>query len=100
MLDKQDLQAISEIVDAKIKDEHDSMVSYMDARFKDEHNQMIAYMESAIIPQIKLIAEGHATLLEKMAPKSQLEELRDENRFMMNLIKDLYKRVEILENAQ
>ena len=52
MLDKQDLQAIKELIEAS-------------------ENRTHAYIERAVIPQLQLLAEGHQTLLETLTPKNR-----------------------------
>lgn len=63
-------------------------------------SRMMAYFESAILPKFDLLADGHKTILEIMAPKSRVEALEDEMIFMKSVIKSLTREIEKLKKAQ
>lgn len=50
--------------------------------------------------QLSLLAEGHQTLLETLAPKSRVEALEDEMAFLKSVIKSMGQRIADLEKAQ
>ncbi len=81
MLEKQDLQAIEELIEAS-------------------ENRTHAYIEEAIIPQLQLLAEGHQTLLETLAPKSRVDNLEDDVVFLKSIVKSLMQEVADLKKAQ
>ena len=81
MLEKQDLQAIKELIEAS-------------------ENRTHAYFEEAIIPQLQLLAEGHQTLLETLAPKSRVDNLEDDVVFLKSIVKSLMQEVADLKKAQ
>lgn len=55
--------------------------------------------ENVVIPQIKLLAEGHDLLLQKLARKERVEALEDDVALLKTVIKAMSQRIEILENA-
>ena len=129
MLEKQDLQAIKELIDASVTASEERMKDYVIAseermkdyvtaseermkdhvaaaeeRMKDHvtaaENRWMAFYEGSIQPQIQLLAEGHQTLLETLAPKNRVEALEDEVVFMKSVIKALAQDVAELKKAQ
>ena len=81
MLDKQDLQAIKELI-------------------ADSESRTHAYIESAVVPQLQLLAEGHQTILETLAPKSRVEALEEEVVFLKTVVRNLAQDVADLKQAQ
>ena len=55
--------------------------------------------ENVVVPQIKLLAEGHDLLLQKLARKERVEALEDDVALLKTVIKAMSQRIEILENA-
>ena len=85
MLEKQDLQAIQTMIDTS------AMAS---------ENRIMAYIENAVMPNFKLLAEGHQTLLETLAPKSRVDNLEDDVVFLKAIVKSLMQEVSDLKKAQ
>lgn len=57
-------------------------------------------IENQIQPQINLLAEGQGTLLAKLAPRSEVEELRDEVDFLKAIVKANTRDIEKLKKAE
>lgn len=53
-----------------------------------------------MLSQLQLLAEGHKTILETLAPKNRVEVLEDEISFMKQVIKSLSQEVAELKKAQ
>ena len=107
MLDKQDLQAIKELIDASIaaseertQAKMDAMESRLQSKIDDVDNHWRAYVEGSIIPNFQLLAEGHQTLLETLAPKSRVDNLEDDVIFLKSIVKSLMQEVSDLKKAQ
>ena len=92
MLEKQDLQAIQAIIDASEK--------RMTERIDASENRVMAYIENAVMPNFKLLAEGHQTLLETLAPKSRVDNLEEDVVFLKSIVKSLMQEVSELKKAQ
>ncbi len=56
--------------------------------------------ENVVIPQIKLLAEGHDLLLQKLARKERVKALEDDVALLKTVIKAMSQRIENLEKAQ
>ena len=56
--------------------------------------------ENGVLPQLKLLAEGHETLLDTLAPKSRVEKLEEELDLLKTVIRVLTKDVAELKKAQ
>lgn len=55
--------------------------------------------ENVVIPQIKLLAEGHDMLLQKLARKERVEALEDDVALLKAVIKTMSQRITDLEKA-
>ena len=56
--------------------------------------------ENVVLPQLKLLAEGHETLLDTLAPKSRVEKLEEELDLLKTVVRVLTKDVAELKKAQ
>lgn len=56
--------------------------------------------ENVVIPQIKLLAEGHELLLQKLARKERVEALEDDVALLKSVVKTMSERIAELEKAQ
>lgn len=50
--------------------------------------------------KFQLLAEGHQTLLDTLAPKSRVENLEDEMAFLRSIIKTMNEDISTLKKAQ
>lgn len=107
MLEKQDLQAIKELIDTSITASEERMTAKIDASEKRmtekidaSENRIMAYIENAVMPNFQLLAEGHQTLLETLAPKSRVDNLEDDVVFLKSIVKTLMQEVSDLKKAQ
>ena len=92
MLDKQDLQAIREMMTEEIG----KAVSASEERMK---GHMDLLMENEVRPNFRLLAEGHETLLQTLSPKSRVDELAEEVSFLKTVVSSLSKEVNELKKA-
>ncbi len=140
MLEKQDLQAIKELIDTSISASEERMTAKinaseermtakieasekrmtakieasekrmtakinaseerMTAKISASENRIMVYIENAVMPNFKLLAEGHQTLLETLAPKSRVDNLEDDVVFLKSIVKTLMQEVSDLKKAQ
>ena len=107
MLEEKDLQAIKELIDASVTASEERMTAKIDAseermtaKIDASENRIMAYIETAVMPNFQLLAEGHQTLLETLAPKNRVEALEDEVVFMKSVIRSLAQDVAELKKAQ
>lgn len=100
-----------------VLEEHNKMFEQINARMDQMQgtmNQMQGTMnqmqtmltrvavtqENVVIPQIKLLAEGHELLLQKLARKERVEALEDDVALLKSVIKSMSQRIAELEKAQ
>ena len=57
-------------------------------------------IENEIKPQINLLAEGQSTLLAKLAPRSEVEELKEKVEFLEAIVRANTREIEALKKAQ
>ena len=83
------------------------------SQMRDEQKQMRADMsqmqatltrvavtqENVVIPQIKLLSEGHDKLLQKLARKERVEALEDDVALLKSVVKAMSQRITELEKA-
>ena len=85
MLDEQDLQAISKML-------------------ADQKNEIMdevqVLMESQFQPQFNLLAEGQQAILEKLVPRSRVDDLEDEVKFLKSIVRRMDDELQALKKAQ
>lgn len=77
MLDEKDLHAIDQLM----------------------AHRMNIILESEISPKLNLLAEGMEILQEKMAPRSRVDELDEEIKFLKLMVRQMNERINNLEKA-
>ena len=129
MLDEKDLQAIQSLIErsearmtakieekisdsearmtAKIEDSEARMTAKikdsearMATQIEDTRSMIMAYLESAIEPQIRVVAEGYRTLQETKADNSRVDKLEEDAATSRSLIMLLGDDVAELKKAQ
>ncbi len=98
MLDKQDLQAIKDLI-ADSESRTHAEIGTVRAEINAAEDRWMAFYESAIQPQLQLLAEGQQTILETLAPKSRVEALEDEVVFLKTVVRTLAQDVAELKKA-
>lgn len=66
MLTREDLQAIAAIMDDKITASEERTAKKIDSATTASQNALKAYIENTIAKDVKIIAEGHMALNEKL----------------------------------
>ena len=128
MLEEKDLQAIAQLIDASLDAKLDAKLDTKLAPISERLDQMDRRMdqmngrmdqmqadlsdlrttvtrvavtqENTVIPQLKLLAEGHETLLNTLARKDRVEALEDDMALLKAAIKAMSQRIAELEKAQ
>jgi len=89
---------------------HDSMFEKINSTL-EKHDHMLNEMqetlarvaltqENVVLPQLKLLVEGHNTLLETLAPKNRVEALEDDGAFMKSVIKAMSQEIAELKASR
>ena len=104
MLDKNDLQAIAELMDSKIttaiEASEQRMKSYIDKKVTDETNRAIAYTESAVEPKLDAIKEGLDLALETRIPVERIERIEENVIALKSVVRKHSEEIDRLKKAQ
>lgn len=84
MLDEKDLQAIQDMISTAEQRIAKNTVILMDAEFKSRFN---------------LLADGIQDIQEKLVPRSRVDELEDEVKFLKIMVRQMAERISTLEKA-
>lgn len=67
---------------------------------KEEAAKTNLTIENEVKPQINLLAEGQSTLLAKLAPRSEVEQLKEKVEFLEAIVRANTREIEALKKAQ
>lgn len=94
MLDEKDLEAIDQRIEKTIAEKVPQIVREETAR------ELNLVAENVLMPQLNLLAEGQKALLDKLAPKSRVEELEEEVAFLKSVVRANTRDIAELKKAQ
>ena len=77
-------------------EKHDQMLNEM----QETITRVALTQENVVLPQLKLLVEGHNTLLETLAPKDRVEALEDDVAFMKSVINAMGQEIAELKASQ
>ena len=122
MLDERDLQAIAQLLDARmdaklepVRQGVDSveprltgqrqellreMETRMDEKIRASESRMMAYFEAAVMPKFDLLADGIQALQEKMPSRERFEEVEDRLDALEAAVRPHSKEIAGLKKAQ
>lgn len=84
MLDEKDLQAIQSMIDAAEQRITKNTVALMDMEFTKKFD---------------LLAEGQQDILDKLVPRSRVDELEDEVKFLKVIVRQMTEDIQNLKRA-
>ena len=112
MLDKEDLQAISQLMDVKlapiqedlssVKDRVTSIEGRMD-RLEETVTRVALTQENVVLPAINALAEGHELIhqeLKRFATKEEVQDVRDQFQVLQTVVASHSRDIEQLKMAQ
>ena len=108
MLEEKDLQAIAQLMDSRIGESEKRMAKLMDQSLAQQKQEILdestqrmkILLDTEITPKFNLLAENQKIMLDKLAPKSELEELRSEVSVLKLAIRSINQEVAELKKAQ
>lgn len=104
MLEEKDLQAIAQLMEKQRQDimsETKGLLAQQKQEILDETTQrMKILLDTEITPKFNLLAENQKIMLDKLAPKSELEELRSEVSVLKLAIRSINQEIAELKKAQ
>lgn len=95
MLDKEDLQAIQAMLEA-MEQRTDAKLEAMEQRIS---KNTVTLMDAEFGPRFNLLAEGQQDILEKLVPRSRVDELEDEVKFLKSIVRQINEDVQRLKKA-
>ena len=124
MLDKNDLQMIQEIIAAseqrmferieeserrmtgKIEESEQRMAGKieeseqrMTGKIEESENRMKVMVESYFDPKFNLLYENQKIMLEQLAPRSRVDDLEDEVKFLKSVVRQMNDEIQKLKKA-
>ena len=115
MLEEKDLQAIAQLMDSRIGESEKRMDQRLAQQKQDimsetkgllsQQKQEIMHdvkvlLDTEVTPKFNLLAEKQKIMLDKLAPKSELEELRSEVSVLKLAIRTINQEIAELKKAQ
>ena len=114
MLDEKDLREVSALVDEKIdasekrmskviddriSASEERMSKVIDDRISASERRMQVMIENAVNPKFDLLMETLSTIQEQLVPRSRVDALEDEVKFLKVAVRQMGERVSQLEKA-
>lgn len=96
MLDEKDLQAIAQLINGAVTQSEERMT----AKISQSENRLLAYIESNIEKEIKTLAEGHKTILDRLPVADEQEQLKSRVKVLERVVIDLRSELDDLKKAQ
>ena len=99
MLDKNDIQVVSELIDEKISSSEERMSKVIDEKISASEERMQVLIENTVNPKFDLVMEALLDIREQMVPRSRVDDLEDEVKLLKSAVRQVAERVSALEKA-
>lgn len=99
MLEEKDLQAIAQLIDDRIGASEQRMAARMDEAVGASERRMQVLIENAVAPKFNLLADAMVEIKEMLVPRSRVDDLEDEVKFLKIMVRQMADRVSQLEKA-
>ena len=113
MLDKNDLQMIQEIIAAseqrmfeRIEESEQRMTGKieeseqrMTGKIEESEDRMKVMVESYFDPKFNLLYENQKITMEQLAPRSRVDDLEDEVKFLKSVVRQMNDEIQKLKKA-
>ena len=108
MLEEKDLQAIAQMMDSRMGESEKRIAKLMDQRLAQQKQEILdettqrmkVLLDTEVTPKFNLLAENQKIMLDKLAPKSESEELRSEVSVLKLAIRSINQEIAELKKAQ
>ena len=115
MLDADDIRIITQIVSNALAEErkhteamfadykeemHADMLAMFAQQKKEVHADMMTIIESEVTPKLRILAEGHEALLERITPPEEIESMKADIVILKDAVHHLSTRIDSLQKAQ
>lgn len=92
VLDEKDLEAIGRMMDARLAQQKQEILIETTHRMK-------VLIENEVTPKFNLLAEGQQDILEKLVPRSRVDDLEDEVKFLKSIVRQMNEDLQLLKKA-
>ena len=92
-------ERMSRVIDEKISASEERMSRVIDERVGAAERRMQVLIENTVNPKFDLVMEALAGIQEQLAPRSRVDDLEDEVKFMKVVMRQMAERVSALEKA-
>lgn len=99
MLDEKDLQAIAKMMEAQKQDILELMEQQKQDILEQTNANMRVLLELHVEPQLKLLAEGQQEIRTMLVPRSRVDDLEEEVKFLKTVIRQITEDVQQLKKA-
>ena len=102
MMDKNDLQLIQEMMLAyaqRLFGKIEESEQRMTGKIEESENRMKVMMESYFDPKFNLLYENQQIMMEQLAPRSRVDDLEDEVKFLKSVVRQMNDDIQKLKKA-
>lgn len=100
MLEEKDLQAIAQLMEKQKQEIMSETKGLLSQQKQDIMHDVKVLLDTEVTPKFNLLAENQKIMLDKLAPKSELEELRSEVSVLKLAIRTINQEIAELKKAQ
>ena len=100
MLEEKDLQAIAQLMEKQKQEIMSETKGLLSQLKQDIMHDVKVLLDTEVTPKFNLLAENQKIMLDKLAPKSELEELRSEVSVLKLAIRSINQEIAELKKAQ
>lgn len=100
MLEEKDLQAIAQLMEKQKQEIMSETKGLLSQQKQDIMHDVKTLLDAEVTPKFNLLAENQKIMLDKLAPKSELEELRSEVSVLKLAIRSINQEIAELKKAQ
>lgn len=115
MLEEKDLQAIAQLMRTEIQASEERMKGhmrgeiqaseermkgYVQGEIRASENRTHAFIESGVMKQVRLLAEGHEQILERLPEAEEIDSLRSRVRTLERIVTEHSQEIGELKRAQ
>ena len=102
MLDKNDLQMIQEMIlasEQRLFGKIEESEQRMTGKIEESENRMKVMVESYFDPKFNLLYENQKIMMEQLAPRSRVDDLEDEVKFLKSVVRQMNDEIQKLKKA-
>ena len=102
VLERNDLQQLQELMMAseqRLFGRIEASEQRLSEKINEAENRMKVMMESYFDPKFNLLFENQQIMMEQLAPRSRVDELEDEVKFLKSIVRQMNDEIQQLKKA-